>query len=155
MHPILGTARPHLAVDYAAPSGTPVQAIANGTVTSAGWSGGYGRLVQIRHPNGLVSGYAHLSRIAAGVRPGVRISQGTLVGNVGMTGLANGPHLHFMMTEKGTPVNPDARLRKAGPRLPIPAALKDQFLQQAAARIANFEPQFAAAIGEWSRRPVD
>jgi len=145
MHPILGTARPHLAVDYAAPTGTPVQSIASGTVVFAGWNGGYGRLVQVRHPSGLISGYAHLSRIATGVRSGVKISQGDLVGNVGMTGLANGPHLHFMMTEKGRPINPDMRLRKGGPRLPLQASLKDEFLRYIAPKLAQLETQIATA----------
>ncbi|MBI4472488.1 MAG: peptidoglycan DD-metalloendopeptidase family protein [Acidobacteria bacterium] len=145
MHPILGTARAHLAVDYAAPTGTPVQAIANGTVAFAGWSGGYGRLVQIRHPNGLVTGYAHLSRIASGVRAGAKIDQGELIGNVGMTGLANGPHLHFMMTERGRPINPDLRLRKGGPRIPLQAAQKEEFLRYIAPKVAQLDTKVAAA----------
>jgi murein DD-endopeptidase MepM/ murein hydrolase activator NlpD len=135
MHPILGTNRPHLAVDYAAPTGTPVQAIANGTIVSAGWSGGYGNLVQIKHKNGLMTGYAHLSRIDSDVRAGRHITQGDTVGAVGQTGLATGPHLHFMMTEHGRPINPASK--KSEPPVPIDAKLKPEFL----ALIAPLEAQ--------------
>src|SRR3989442_10283110 len=106
MHPILGTARPHLATDYAAPTGAPVVAVANGTVTFAGWNAGYGNLVQIKHANGLTSGYAHLSHIGAGVHAGRGIKQGDLGGLVGQTGLATGPHLHLIVPRKGHPLNP-------------------------------------------------
>lgn len=126
LHPILGTNRAHLAVDYAAPTGTPVQAVANGTVTFAGWNSGYGNLVQIKHSNGLTSGYAHLSRIDKDVRPGRSIQQGDLVGAVGQTGLATGPHLHFMMTRNGVVINPLSI--KSEPPVPLDAALRPQFL---------------------------
>jgi murein DD-endopeptidase MepM/ murein hydrolase activator NlpD len=127
MHPILGTARAHLAVDYGAPTGTPVQAVANGTITFAGWNGGYGRLVQIRHANGLTTGYAHLSRIANGIRKGAVVKQGQLIGAVGQTGLATGPHLHYMMTRGGTPINPLSM--KSEPPVPIAASMKPVFVQ--------------------------
>lgn len=131
MHPILNSVRSHLAVDYAAASGTPVVAVANGTVTSAGWNVGYGRLVQIRHASGLTTGYAHLSGIAAGIRPGATIKQGQRVGAVGATGLATGPHLHYMMTRNGTPINPLSI--KSEPPVPLPAKLKPEFLNYIAA----------------------
>ncbi|HZI51903.1 MAG TPA: peptidoglycan DD-metalloendopeptidase family protein [Terriglobia bacterium] len=133
LHPILGTRRPHLAVDYGAPTGTKVQAVANGTVTFAGWDSGYGNLVQIRHSGGLTTGYAHLSRIA--VRAGSRVDQGDLIGNVGQTGLATGPHLHFMMTKGGRPIDP--RSMKSEPPIPINAGLLPSFL----AHIAPLEGQ--------------
>ena len=132
MHPILGTARAHLATDYVASSGAQVVAVANGVVTSAGWNGGYGNLVQIKHSNGLTSGYAHLSRIAPGVRAGRTIKQGELVGLVGSTGLATGPHLHFMMTQKGKPINPVPALKKGEPAPPIDGQLKAEFAAQIA-----------------------
>jgi murein DD-endopeptidase MepM/ murein hydrolase activator NlpD len=138
MHPILGQARPHLAVDYGAPTGTPVQAIANGTVTFAGWNAGYGNLVQIRHTGGLSSGYAHLSSIAADVRPGRKISQGDLVGRVGATGLATGPHLHYMMTKGGQPINP--LKMKSEPAIPLDPKLMPAFK----AYIAPMEARLAA-----------
>jgi murein DD-endopeptidase MepM/ murein hydrolase activator NlpD len=132
MHPILGRARAHLAVDYGAPTGTPVQAVANGTVTFAGWNGGYGRLIQIRHTNGLTTGYAHLSRITTGIRKGTVVKQGQLIGAVGKTGLATGPHLHYMMTRGGTPINPLSM--KSEPPVPIAAAIKPDFLNYIAPR---------------------
>jgi murein DD-endopeptidase MepM/ murein hydrolase activator NlpD len=124
LHPILGTSRPHLAVDYGAPTGTPVQAVAKGTVTFAGWDSGYGNLVQIRHSGGLTTGYAHLSKIA--VRAGSTVAQGDFIGRVGQTGLATGPHLHYMMTKSGKPIDP--RSLKAEPPIPIDAKLLPSFL---------------------------
>jgi murein DD-endopeptidase MepM/ murein hydrolase activator NlpD len=129
MHPILGTARAHLATDYAAPTGSAVVAVANGTVVFAGWDGGYGNLVRIKHSSGMTSGYAHLSRIAAGVRSGRAIKQSELVGLVGETGLATGPHLHFMMTKNGTPINPVPALKKGEPAPPIEGNLKVEFAE--------------------------
>jgi murein DD-endopeptidase MepM/ murein hydrolase activator NlpD len=127
LHPILGGVRAHLAVDFGAPTGAPVVAVANGTVLSAGWSNGYGNLVQIKHSNGLTTGYAHLSHISSGIHAGVPIKQGTVIGLVGMSGLATGPHLHYMMTRNGQPINPLSV--KAEPPVPISAALRSEFLQ--------------------------
>jgi murein DD-endopeptidase MepM/ murein hydrolase activator NlpD len=104
LHPILKTVRPHLGVDYAAPTGTPVHAAASGTVVTAGWLGGYGKTVRIRHANGFQTLYGHLSRID--VRRGQRVSQGTRIGAVGQTGLATGPHLDYRMQRNGVFVNP-------------------------------------------------
>jgi murein DD-endopeptidase MepM/ murein hydrolase activator NlpD len=132
MHPILGHERAHLATDYGAPSGSPVVAIANGTVTFAGWSDSYGNLVRIKHASGLTSGYAHLSKITAGVRSGHAIKQGELVGLVGQTGLATGPHLHFEMAQNGKPVNPVPALKKGEPAPPLDGKLKTQFAKQIA-----------------------
>jgi murein DD-endopeptidase MepM/ murein hydrolase activator NlpD len=103
-HPILRIYRPHHGVDYAAPTGTPISSIGEGTVTFAGWKSGYGRYVRIRHRNGYESGYGHLSRIR--VKSGAFVKQGQLIGNVGMTGLATGPHLHFEIRKDGRFVNP-------------------------------------------------
>jgi murein DD-endopeptidase MepM/ murein hydrolase activator NlpD len=129
MHPILGTARAHLATDYAAPEGSPVVAVANGVVTFSGWDGGYGNLVRIKHSSGLTSGYAHLSRIASGIRVGHVVQQSEAIGLVGHTGLATGPHLHFMMTKNGTAINPVPALKKGEPAPPIEGALKAEFSQ--------------------------
>jgi murein DD-endopeptidase MepM/ murein hydrolase activator NlpD len=138
LHPILGTSRPHLAIDYGAPTGTPVQAVAKGTVTFSGWDEGYGNLVQIKHSRGLATGYAHLSAIAAGIRVGAAIDQGELVGKVGQTGLATGPHLHFMMSKDGRAINP--RSLQSEPPIPIDAKLLPSFL----AHIAPMESRLAA-----------
>lgn len=105
-HPILRIHRPHYGVDFAAPRGTGVRAIGAGTVVSAGWYGGHGRFVKIRHGAGIESSYSHLHSIARGVRRGVRIEMGQKIGTVGATGLATGPHLHFAMWKNGTYVNP-------------------------------------------------
>jgi murein DD-endopeptidase MepM/ murein hydrolase activator NlpD len=104
LHPVLNVLRPHLGVDYAAPTGTPVRASADGVVTRAGWWGGYGKTVRLRHANGYETLYGHLSRI--GVRTGQRVLQGAVLGAVGATGLATGPHLDYRMIKNGVFVNP-------------------------------------------------
>jgi murein DD-endopeptidase MepM/ murein hydrolase activator NlpD len=98
-HPILHTTRAHNGTDLAASYGTPVRAIGHGTVTSAGVQGGYGKLVVVRHANGYTSYYGHLSKIL--VRAGERLSQSDLLGLVGATGLATGPHLHYGIMKNG------------------------------------------------------
>ncbi len=105
-HPISRVYRQHQGVDYGAPTGTPVSAIADGTVVMARRNGGYGNFVQIRHSGGLVSCYGHLSRYGAAVKAGRRVRQGQTVGYVGTTGLSTGPHLHFEVRRGGKPVNP-------------------------------------------------
>jgi murein DD-endopeptidase MepM/ murein hydrolase activator NlpD len=105
-HPILKIYRPHYGVDYAAPIGTPVVAIGDGRVTHAGWNGGMGNFVEIRHNNIYTSCYGHLSRYGKGVRSGVRVTQGQVIGYVGSTGLSTGPHLDFRVKKYGSYVNP-------------------------------------------------
>lgn len=100
-HPVLRIFRPHLGIDYAAPTGTPVSAIADGRVIFAGRKGGFGNYVEIAHSSGYVSGYGHLSRFAKGVRRGVHVRQGDLIAYVGATGLASGPHLDFRLRHNG------------------------------------------------------
>lgn len=104
-HPILKYVRPHLGIDYAAPAGTPVSAVSDGTVIFAGWKGGNGRLLVLRHGGGYETTYGHLSRYARGIRPGARVSQGDLVGYVGSSGLSSGPHLDFRLKQHGKPLN--------------------------------------------------
>src|SRR5512137_510114 len=106
MHPVFGYDAAHRGVDYSAPAGTKVRSVAAGTVTFAGWQNGYGNMVEIRHDARHATLYAHLQKIAPGVRPGVRIGQSDLVGYVGMTGWATGPHLHFELKKNGGQVNP-------------------------------------------------
>ena len=105
-HPVTGQVRAHTAVDYAAPAGTPVMSIGDGTVLSAGWSGGGGNTVKIRHNSVYTTAYLHLSRYAKGIRAGVRVRQGDVIGYVGSTGVSTGPHLDFRVWKNGTPVNP-------------------------------------------------
>lgn len=96
-HPILKIFRPHLGIDYSAPNGTPVTTIGDGTVLFAGWEGGFGRFIKIRHPNGYISTYGHLSKWAKGIRSGIRVSRGQVIGYVGSSGLSTGPHLDFRL----------------------------------------------------------
>ena len=105
-HPVLKRKMPHYGVDFAAPTGTPVKAVADGVVSIAGWNGGNGRFVKMRHNPQYESGYAHLSRIASGLKPGSRVKQGQVIGYVGSSGLATGPHLHFAMYKSGKYVDP-------------------------------------------------
>jgi murein DD-endopeptidase MepM/ murein hydrolase activator NlpD len=125
MHPILRTLRPHLGVDYGAPAGSPVIAVATGVVVSAGWSGEGGLMVHLRHASGYETFYMHLSKIFA--RVGQHVGQGDLVGRVGMTGLATGPHLDYRVRKNGTPLNPLTLLRALPPGEPIPAGLMAEF----------------------------
>ncbi len=105
-NPVTRKVIPHHGVDFAAPAGTPVVATADGRVVFAGWRGPLGRCVELRHPGGFRTLYGHLSRIAKGMRVGARIEQGQLIGNVGATGRATGPHLHYAMKSDGRAVNP-------------------------------------------------
>jgi murein DD-endopeptidase MepM/ murein hydrolase activator NlpD len=105
-HPVLRSYRPHWGVDFGAPVGTPVRVTGNGVVVSAGWDGGGGKTVKVRHPGGYVTNYLHLSRFAAGVRSGARVSQGDVIAYVGQTGLATGPHLDYRVQRNGGWINP-------------------------------------------------
>jgi len=107
-HPVLGVFRPHHGVDYGAPTGTPVRVTASGTVAFAGWDGGGGKTVKVRHANEYLTGYLHLSRFADGVRPGARVAQGEVIGYVGSTGLATGPHLDYRIQHRGKWIDPQS-----------------------------------------------
>src|SRR5207302_11354882 len=120
LHPILREYRPHLGVDYKAPTGAPVVAVADGVVVQAGANGGAGRMVHLRHPNGFESEYLHLSAIA--VRAGVRVREGDLVGRVGASGLATGPHLDYRLKKNGVFINPLTADRALPPAELVPTA---------------------------------
>jgi murein DD-endopeptidase MepM/ murein hydrolase activator NlpD len=120
MHPVLREVRAHLGVDYRAPAGAPVVAVAEGVVISAGMSGGAGRMVHLRHANGFETEYLHLSAIA--VRAGSHVRQGELIGRVGSSGLATGPHLDYRLKKNGAFINPVTAHRAMPPADPIPAA---------------------------------
>lgn len=107
-HPVLKISRPHYGVDYGAPVGTPVRVTAAGTVLMAGWDGGGGKTVKVRHPNGYVTCYLHLSRFAEGIRAGARVRQGDRIGFVGATGLATGPHLDYRVQRDGSWIDPQS-----------------------------------------------
>jgi len=117
LHPITRTVSAHYQIDYAAPTGTPVVSTARGTVTGAGWEGGWGYIVRVRHDNGYTTHYAHLNSFASGVRTGTRVAQGQLVGYVGSTGWSTGPHLDYGMRLNGSPVNPLTLVQPKGPPL--------------------------------------
>lgn len=106
LHPVHKVYRPHHGVDYAAPKGTPVHAVADGTVVFKGWGGGGGNTIKIKHPGNLMTGYLHLSGFAKGIRQGSHVSQGQLIGYVGSTGTSTGPHLDYRIWKNGTPINP-------------------------------------------------
>jgi murein DD-endopeptidase MepM/ murein hydrolase activator NlpD len=144
LHPILHTVRPHLGVDLAAPTGTPVMAVGDGRVISAGWEGGYGKAIRLRHANGFVTLYGHLSRVR--VRAGQRVQQGDVIGAVGMTGLATGPHLDYRMVKNGAFVNP---LRTQSPPAdPIPAAERTAFERDRDRELAALESGGARQGGQ-------
>ena len=140
LHPVLRIVRPHLGVDYRAPIGAPVVSVAGGVVSSAGFSGGAGRMVQIRHPNGYETYYLHLSGIAAGIRPGARVEQGQLVGRVGTSGLSTGPHLDYRIRKNGVFVNPLTEHRKFPPGEPLPPSCLEQFRGERDRALARLVP---------------
>jgi len=105
-HPILHRYRAHLGIDYAVPRGTPIMAAGSGTVIFAGRSRGYGNLIKIRHADGYVTLYAHQKAFRKGIRKGVTVKKGQVIGYVGSTGLSTGPHLHFGLYKNGRAINP-------------------------------------------------
>ncbi len=156
-HPLLKIFRPHYGVDYGAPVGTPVRVTAAGTVLQAAWDGGGGKAVKVRHPNGYVTCYLHLSRFAAGIRAGARVRQGDLVGYVGATGLATGPHLDYRVQRDGDWIDPQSL--KSVPAPPLERAeLGDFLLQRDAMRAAladsrEVSPERTAVFASEGRRP--
>lgn len=124
-HPILGIWRAHAGTDYAADRGTPVLASGDGIVARAGWQSGLGNMVELRHRNGISTRYGHLQGIARGIRAGSRVGQGEVIGYVGSTGLATGPHLHYEFRVNGVPR--DSRRMDLGRGDPLPPALRAAF----------------------------
>ncbi len=117
-HPILGYSRPHLGVDYGAPSGTPVMAVGSGKVIKAGRAGGFGNQIIVRHHQSLESMYNHLSGYARGIRSGVSVRQGQVIGYVGSTGLSTGPHLDFRIKQNGKFIDPTKAVNPRAPGVP-------------------------------------
>lgn len=124
IHPIFKTRSLHAGIDLAAPTGTPIYAAGDGVIQFSGWQTGYGNKIEIEHVNGFETAYAHMSRIAAGMRPGVRVRQGQVIGYVGSTGYSTGPHLHFEVRINGNLVDP------LSVKLPREDSLPDQFRPQ-------------------------
>ncbi len=126
-HPVLRFSRPHLGTDYAAPTGTPIMAVGAGVVEAATYGGGNGKFVKIRHDKMHQTQYLHMSRFAAGIRPGVSVSQGQVIGYVGSTGLASGPHVCFRFWKNGVQVD-HRKLNFPSPD-PLPASVLPDFFK--------------------------
>jgi murein DD-endopeptidase MepM/ murein hydrolase activator NlpD len=127
-HPILGGLRPHYGVDYAAPTGTPVWAVGDGKVVLCGWNGGYGKQVVLRHMNGYMTHYGHLSRFGPGIRNGIQVEQKQVIGYVGSTGLSTGPHLDYRLAKGGQFRNPLKETFPTG--IPITQGEMEGFLKR-------------------------
>jgi murein DD-endopeptidase MepM/ murein hydrolase activator NlpD len=136
-HPVLGVNRPHHGIDYAAAPGTPVRAVGDGVITRAGWGGGYGNVVDIRHQQGYQSRYAHLRGFAPGIRAGTRVRQGDLIGYVGSTGLATGPHLHYEFHANGRPVDPNSIRYLTGE--PVPTRQRAQYQSRVGLKLSYLD----------------
>ena len=136
-HPVLGGYRPHLAVDYGAPIGTPVRAVADAVVTQAGWNGGYGISITLRHGRGYETMYNHLSKVD--VRPGERVRQRQVIGRVGSTGLSTAPHLDYRVRKGGVLVNPLGE--KFIPGSPVPAHRREAFAVHVDALLERLDAQ--------------
>lgn len=136
-HPILGYTRMHRGVDFAAPTGTPIFASGNGVVERANWYGGYGKYIRIRHNSRFKTAYAHLQSYANGLRKGVRVRQGQIIGYVGTTGRSTGPHLHYEVIEFDRQMNP------MGLDLPTGLKLEGRFLAEFETKRADIDKQFA------------
>ncbi|MFT7518264.1 MAG: murein DD-endopeptidase MepM/ murein hydrolase activator NlpD [Kiritimatiellia bacterium] len=138
-HPILKKRRPHNGTDFGAPSGTPVRAVSAGTVVRAGWAGGHGNYVKLKHEGPYETSYSHLSKVR--VKRGQKVQQGELVGNVGKTGLATGPHLHYQMWINGRYV--DAMRSKLPNQSPLPSDQREAFNAEVARWVPLLDPAVA------------
>lgn len=141
-HPILRYFRPHLGIDYAAPTGTPVVSVGDGTVAFKGWKPMYGRYVQVRHNGTYSTGYAHFSRYAKNIRAGARVRQGQVLGYVGSSGHATGPHLDFRVIKNGRFVN--FLKLKFPPDRKVPAGRRAEFDRLVQDRMEHLEQRLAA-----------
>jgi murein DD-endopeptidase MepM/ murein hydrolase activator NlpD len=136
-HPILKVWRPHRGIDYAAPTGTPIKTVGDGVVSARSYGKAAGRYVKVRHANGYESCYNHMSKYASGTAPGSRVRQGQVIGYVGSTGYATGPHLDFRMKKNGAYINP---LKvKSPPALPVPKKYKADFEKEKGRLLALLE----------------
>ena len=146
LHPVYRTYRAHLGIDYGAPTGAPVVAVSSGTVVSAGWSGAGGNMVRLRHAGAYESYYLHLSSFAKGIRAGVHVDQGQLIGRVGATGTATGPHLDYRLRKHGVFVNPLTEHRRLPPGEPIAASQLAAFRTAADSTLQRLSAAVSAAV---------
>ena len=143
-HPVLNRVRAHKGIDFAAATGTPIKAAGTGRIVSRGRKGGYGNAVVLAHNSGVTTLYGHMSRFAKGQKVGDRVQQGQVIGYVGMTGLASGPHVHYEYRVKGVHKNPaTVTMPKADP---IPANLMADFKAQTTPLLARLEPPTAPPV---------
>ena len=137
-HPVLGYSKMHKGVDFAAPHGTPIYAAGDGVIEKAGRWGSFGNYIRIRHNSNLKTAYAHLQKFKTGIRPGVRIKQGDVIGYIGTTGRSTGPHLHYEVLMNGTQVNPN------GINVPIGEELKHAELKKFQSEMQRYQNEFAS-----------
>jgi murein DD-endopeptidase MepM/ murein hydrolase activator NlpD len=149
-HPVTKTWRAHPAIDYAAPVGTPIMTVGDGTIVNIGYTNANGNYIRIRHSNGYETTYLHMSRFAKGMKQGRRVKQGEVIGYVGATGLATGPHLCFRMTRNGEPVNPQRIRPPAAPS--ISASNMDAF-RASAAPLLNRLDDHGRQLAELAKSP--
>jgi murein DD-endopeptidase MepM/ murein hydrolase activator NlpD len=135
-HPVLHVRRPHLGVDYAAKTGTPIKAAGDGVISYKGYKGGYGNTITIKHDSKYTTLYAHMSRFGKGMQKGTTVKEGQIIGYVGSTGLASGPHLHYEIHVNNSAQNP---LTVALPGASVPQADKAKFLAQAKVLLAQLQ----------------
>jgi murein DD-endopeptidase MepM/ murein hydrolase activator NlpD len=145
-HPILRITRPHQGIDYAAPAGTPIWAVADGRVIYRGYAGGFGNLIKIRHSKGYVSYYGHLSRFGPGMKVGQRVRQKQVIGYVGSTGLSTGPHVCFRIAQDGRYFNPAKLHTPAGDA--VSAQRRPEFLLSRDSLLARLETGVQSATNE-------
>ncbi len=139
-HPILGYSKMHKGVDFAVPTGTPIYAAGDGVVEMAGWNGGYGKYVRLKHNGTYMTAYGHMSKIAAGLGKGDRVKQGEVIGYVGTTGQSTGPHLHYEILVGGKQVNP------LGVKLPSGETLAGKDLEDFKALVAEVDKLRATSV---------
>jgi murein DD-endopeptidase MepM/ murein hydrolase activator NlpD len=152
-HPILGIWRAHQGMDYAAAAGTPVRALGNGTVVFAGWKGGYGRVVEIRHRNGYLTRYGHLQGFASGIKRGASVSISRTIGYVGASGLATAPHLHFEVMVGGKQRDPRVALRNVSGE-PLSSGQRSAFASRKATLFAMLDRAVASAATTRTAAPA-
>lgn len=140
-HPVLGYSKMHKGMDFAAPTGTPIYAAGDGVVQRAGRFGAYGNYVRVRHRGDLDTAYAHMSKVASGIRPGTRVKQGQVIGYVGSTGRSTGPHLHYEILVANKQVNP------RGVNLPVGQALAGADLKKFRSMVGQVDNQYASISG--------
>jgi murein DD-endopeptidase MepM/ murein hydrolase activator NlpD len=155
MHPIMGFSAMHTGIDFGAPAGTPIFAAGAGKVVMAGPNGGYGIFVKLQHTSQIGTGYGHMSRLGPGIKPGVTVRQGQVIGFVGSTGLSTGPHLHYEFYRNGHPVNPLAqkfamRATIGGKDLARFRVLSRQYINE----LKNAPPIAEAAVPAKAKEPA-